>query len=175
MLALAHARRWPRAGYRLPDHPVQREMLNEVAQATGLAPSRIATAVDGCGVVTFALPLSRMAGAFARLQSLEAGDRVATAMRTHPELIRGPGAADTLLMQTLAGWVAKAGAEGLLCAVAPDGLAVALKVADGNGRAVKPALAALVERLGYALPEFARVPVTNSRGEAVGELVCPGV
>ena len=47
----------------------------------------IPTAVDGCGVVTFALPLERMALMFSRLESIDA--RVATAMRAHPELVRG--------------------------------------------------------------------------------------
>ena len=40
-------------------------------------------------------------------------------------------------------------------------------VEDGNLRAVSPALA----RLFPDLEEFARVPVTNSRGEEVGEVV----
>ena len=170
MLALAAARGWPRSGYRLPPHPVQREMLAEVAGASGVPASGIGAAVDGCGVVTFALPISSMADAFSRLESLEGGDRVTAAMRRHPVLIRGPEAPDTILMRALPGWIAKGGAEGLLCAAAPDGLGIALKVADGNARAIRPALAAFLERLGYSLPELARVPLANSRGETVGEL-----
>jgi hypothetical protein len=42
-------------------------------------------------VVTFALPLERMAFAYSRLEQLDGGARVAAAMRAHPELIRGPG------------------------------------------------------------------------------------
>ena len=55
-------------------------------------------------------------------------------MRAHPDLIRGPLAADTRLMRALPGWTAKGGAEGLLCASGPDGLGVALKCADGASR-----------------------------------------
>ena len=33
-------------------------------------------------------------------------------MRAHPDLIRGPEAADSILMRELAGWAAKGGAEG---------------------------------------------------------------
>ena len=54
--------------------------------------------------------------AFAVLETLEAGDRVAAAMRARPELIRGETAADTMLMRALPGWIAKGGAEGLMCA-----------------------------------------------------------
>jgi L-asparaginase II len=92
-------------------------------------------------------------------------------MRAHPRLIRGDRAADTMLMQTLPGWIAKGGAEGLMCA-AGDGLGVALKAEDGSARPLRPALAALLGRLGHDLPpDFAVVRVENSRGEAVGEIV----
>ena len=126
------------------------------------------SAVDGCGVLTFALPLERMATAFARLEALDGGRRVADAMRARPELVRGGGAPDTELMR-LGGWVAKGGAEGLLCA-ARDGLGVALKVEDGAQRPLGPALAALLARLGYEMGELGRSWVTNSRGEVVGEV-----
>ena len=57
-------------------------------------------------------------------------------------------AADSLLMRQLDGWTAKGGAEGLLCAAGPGGLGIALKVEDGAMRAVRPALAELLRRLG---------------------------
>jgi L-asparaginase II len=170
MLALCRAKSWPSEGYRLPEHPVQQAMLAEVAAAAEVEPASIPTGVDGCGVVTFALPLQRMAFAFSRLEGLEGGDRVARAMRAHPDLIRGPSAADTVLMRTLTGWIAKGGAEGLLCAASPDGLGVALKVEDGATRAVRSASAAFLARLGVDGLEPS-VPLTNSRGEVVGEIV----
>jgi L-asparaginase II len=92
-------------------------------------------------------------------------------MRARPELIRGDGSADTDLMRALPGWVAKGGAEGVLCAAGPDGTAVALKCEDGNGRPLKPALAVVLGGLGTELGDgFRRVPVHNSRGDAVGEV-----
>ena len=74
--------------------------------------------------------------------------RIIGAMRAHPDLIRGPQAADTVLMQTQPGWVAKGGAEGLLCAVSADGLGVALKIEDGSQRAIRPAAASSSRRSG---------------------------
>ena len=176
MLALCRARGWPAPGYRLSGHPVQEGCRAEVAAAAEVDASEMPTAVDGCGVVTFALPLERMAHAFARLESLDAGDRVAAAMREHPELIRGGDAADTLLMKAAPGWTAKGGAEGLLCAAGPDGLGVALKVEDGSGRGVRPALGAFLVRLGLdgqalTAAGLGALPLLNSRGEECGEIV----
>ena len=170
MLALCRTMGWPSEGYRLPGHPCQQAMLAEVAGVAEVDPETIETAVDGCGVVTFALPLERMAHAFSRLEGLDAGGRVARAMRAYPELIRGPLAADTMLMQLQPGWVAKGGAEGLLCAASPDGVGLALKVEDGNTRAVRTALAAFLAQLGVETGELGIVPVENSRGEVVGQL-----
>jgi L-asparaginase II len=170
MLALCRAHGWDSPGYRLADHPCQRAMLTEVARAADVAEDELATAVDGCGVVTFALPLERMALAFARLERLDGGDRVAAAMRAHPELIRGPGGVDTMLMRAREGWIAKGGADGVMCAAGPSGLGVALKVEDGAGRAVGPALASFLETVGYPVNKLEVAPVQNSRGEVVGEI-----
>jgi L-asparaginase II len=170
MLALCRAHGWDSRGYRLQDHLCQHAMLAEVARASDLDEDELETAVDGCGVVTFALPLERMALAFARLERLDGGDRVAAAMRAHPALIRGPDGDDTNIMRAHEGWIAKGGAEGLMCAAGPRGLGVAVKIEDGNGRAVGPAVAAFLARLGYPVEKLERTPVKNSRGEVVGEI-----
>ena len=163
MLALCHANNWPYEGYRLAEHPCQQAMIAEVAELAQTAD--IPTAVDGCGVVTFALPLERMAAAFTRID-----ERVAAGMREYPELIRGSGALDTSLMQKLSGWTAKGGAEGLLCAAGPDGLGLALKAEDGQQRALQPALGFFLDRLGLDGSAFGPVPIRNSRDEVVGSV-----
>ena len=169
MLALCRAKGWRSEGYRLEGHRVQREMLAAHAEASEVAEDEIRTAVDGCGVLTFALPLERMAHAFARFTQLDGGDRIAVGMRAHPDLIRGPRAADSRLMKTLPGWIAKGGAEGLFCA-AGDGIGVALKVEDGNGRAVGPAAASFFRQVDLDLGDLAVQRLDNSRGEQVGEI-----
>jgi L-asparaginase II len=163
MLALCRAKGWPLAGYRLAEHPCQQAMLAQVAALTET--NDIPTAIDGCGVLTFALPLDRMATAFTRID-----EAVADAMRAHPELIRGPKALDTNLMQALPGWVAKGGAEALLCAARPDRFGLALKVEDGSNRALRPALGAFLESVGLDGSAFGPVPICNSRNEVAGEL-----
>lgn len=170
-LALCRVRGWDSAGYRLPGHPLQQAMLAEVAAAAEVEGGSLPTATDGCGVVTFALPLDRCAHMFARLPALDGGQRVVGAMRGHPELLRGPVAADAALIGAIDGWVAKGGAEGLFCACSPDGLGVALKVEDGAFRAVRPALAAFLRTLGVETGELGIVTVDNSHGEVVGEVM----
>jgi L-asparaginase II len=171
MLALCRAHGWASGGYRLATHPVQQACLAEIASASDVPDAEIPTAVDGCGVLTFALPLERMALLFSRLEQVEGGARVAAAMRAHPDLIRGPVAADSLLMRELEGWTAKGGAEGLMCAVGPDVLGIALKVEDGSMRPMRPALAEFLRRLGLETGELGEEPLENSRGELVGEVV----
>ncbi len=173
MLALCRARGWRSEGYRLEGHRAQREMLAIHAEAAEVREDELPTAVDGCGVVTFALPLERMAFAFSRLERLEGGDRVAAAMQAHPDLIRGPKGTDTILMKALPGWIAKGGAEGLLCA-AGDGLGIALKAQDGNSRALGPAAASLLARLGRPVPELEVLRLENSRGEPIGAICSTG-
>jgi L-asparaginase II len=164
MIAVCRAHGWPVEGYRHPEHPLQPLLLAEVAAAAELDEAEVGTGVDGCGVVAFAIPLERAALAFSRLEELEGGERVAAAMRAHPVLVGGDGATDTTLMQQHPGLLAKGGAEGLFCA-GGRGLGLALKVADGNPRALRPALAAVGGRLGVPLEAFAEVPVGNRHGE----------
>jgi L-asparaginase II len=151
-LAVCRANGWPFGGYRLPEHPLQARIDELVGGGE--------RAVDGCGIPTFAMPLTDQAGLLLRTP-----ERIAAAMRADPEIVGGKGADDTALMRALPGWLAKRGAEGLLCAVSPDGRGYAFKVADGNSRALRPAIAAT---LGVAA--FATVPLVNSRGEPVGAI-----
>ncbi|HUK95873.1 MAG TPA: asparaginase [Gaiellaceae bacterium] len=168
MIAVCRARGWPVAGYFRADHPLQLEIAGLMADTAATAD--IATGIDGCGVPCFAVPLERAAFAFSRLPGLDGGDRIAAAMRARPDLVGGDGGTDTELMRLLPGWIAKGGAEGLMCAASPDGIGLAVKVADGNSRAIRPALAAFGEALGLDLAPFAQVPLENSHGEPAANL-----
>jgi L-asparaginase II len=183
MLALAVANGWPTEGYHLADHPVQRRMLAEVARWTGVDEGRIGTAVDGCGVLCFAVPLQAMALSFARFARAaargEAPARVVSAMTAHPFCVGGSGRLCTALMERAGDRLfVKTGAEGVYCAGLPErGLGVALKALDGGRRAAEVALLGSLEQLGALTPEdvqalagFARPTLRNTRGEAVGEV-----
>jgi L-asparaginase II len=169
MLALCRARGWSTQGHRLPDHPVQQHAREAHEEAAEAEPNELPTATDGCGVVTFALPLERMAHAYARFEKLPHARTISDAMRAHPELVGGPDGVDYQLMRAARGWFAKGGAEGLLCAA--DGTTgIALKAEDGASRPLGPALAAFLAPLGIALLDLETHAVRNSRGELVGEL-----
>ena len=121
--------------------------------------------------MTFALPLERMAHAYSRLESLPGGDRVAEAMRARPDLVGGPDGVDFVLMRAAPGWLAKSGAEGLLCAAAPGGIGVVLKSEDGaRGRTARRSRASSAGSAS-TLASLAEVPLLNSRGERVGLIV----
>jgi L-asparaginase II len=175
-LARCIAEDWPLDGYFRAGHRLQKAMRDCVVDACGLtAVSQEAT--DGCGMRTFAVPLSALARAFGALASGglgPSGDRCAQAMRAHPQLVAYDGAIDTELMRAEDGLVAKIGAEGVLAVGLPDGRGLALKVRDGSVRAVAPAGVALARSalgLDAEVPEtLAAAPIVNSRGLRVGEL-----
>src|SRR6266849_964899 len=190
MLALARYHDWPTEFYTRLEHPVQQRCLAEVSRWTEVPAAEIKTAVDGCGVVCFGLPLKNMAWAYARLANADLGLRIADSkgarpvrnpqsaivesMLRHPELIAGEGRPCTEMMRAHpARVITKVGAEGVYCALVPqERLGVALKVTDGHAVASALAMAAVLEELGLR-PRPASLtarPNVITRGEIVGGL-----
>ena len=166
-LFLCRQRGWKTEGYRLSEHPLQQEIRTRVAETVGRPAGGIPSAIDGCGVPTFALTLTEMAlmfAGFARGEPEGIGTLTA-AMMAHPALVGGPQAVDTLTMRALPGAVAKRGAEGLLCVSLPDGAGLALKAEDGAHRAAYAAAGTVL-----GIPELADRPVHSSRGDLVGNV-----
>ena len=169
MLALAKHHGWPTEFYARVEHPVQQRCLKSVSDYTDVPAKEIGVAVDGCGVACFALPLRQMALAYTRLDG-----PVLEAMTIHPELIAGDGRPCTEMMRAHPGRVvAKVGAEGIYSALLiRESLGVALKVEDGHSVASALAIATVLSELGLK-PQPATLlkrPITNSRGEIVGEM-----
>ncbi len=96
-------------------------------------------------------------------------------MIAHPELVSGTGRACAILMRACEGVAVKTGAEGFYAAIIPKlGLGIALKIDDGAGRAAETTIATLLDKLGVLNDDkraraILRAPVTNTRGEIVGE------
>ena len=187
MLALAVAEGWPTEGYAHADHPVQMLMLETVAALSGLEPGGVAIGIDGCSVPVFGLPLAAMALGYARFAVADpegeprdrALARIRQAMVRHPRATGGAQRFSTSLMEATSGaLVAKGGAEGLECLGLPEkGLGIAVKSEDGHGRAVAPAVVALLGACGLLEPahrerleSWRRPIVRNHAGLAVGEL-----
>ena len=92
-------------------------------------------------------------------------------MQAHPEMLRGPVAADALLIRSFDGWVAKGGAEGLFCAL----LAGRARRSRSRSRTAPSGRCCRRSRrccggLGIDPAGLGETPVENSRGERVGEL-----
>lgn len=184
MLGRAMTAGWPTEGYERPQHPVQQDALRSVSLWAEHPQDDIGRAIDGCGVVEFALPLARLARAYANFGQAacdhdSVAARILHAMRTRPFLIGGTDRFDTVVSEETDGTVIlKLGAEGVHAGVVPSlGIGVAIKVEDGAPRAQYPAVLRLLQHLD-ALPadlpprlaEFLRRPLRNTRGEVVGEV-----
>ncbi|MGH2523343.1 MAG: asparaginase, partial [Anaerolineales bacterium] len=197
MLAQAKHRGLPLADYINPSHRVQQSILSAFAEMCSLKPGEVVIGIDGCSAPNFAVPLLSAATAYARLadpRRLPAARALTlrtifAAMTSHPDMVRAPGGFDTELMHARPGViVAKGGAEGYYGmgvaagALSHDspGLGIALKIADGAGRAVPPVALEALRQLGIlddtALERLAgfgyapRTPVKNRRGLAAGEM-----
>jgi L-asparaginase II len=164
MLATAVANGWDVGTYLDGEHPVQRLIDRYIDGAAG---GVCHTGVDGCGAPTAMVTLAGLARA---VRALAVGETaVYAAMRAHPDLVAGPGRDDTTLMFAVPGLITKGGAEGVHVAAHADGRAVALKIADGSGRARLPVMLAALRALGFDVTAVP-VPPILGHGSPVGEV-----
>lgn len=157
MLATAKHLGEPLAGYWEPSHPVQLRVRAVIAEMSGIPVGDDVLGIDGCAVPTWAIPLRSLARMFATLGTGEglsqtrraAVERIMKSCWAEPELVAGPGRADSVVMRRLPGEVfLKTGAEGVYCGSFPRlGLGFALKIDDGTKRASAGAAMALIERV----------------------------
>jgi len=157
-LLLSRLKDWSMEDYWQPTHPSQVAYRAAVAKAYGTTPERLQTAIDGCGVETYAFTLREVAQAYAMLAdptAIPTRDRrseiapaltiVRDAMLAEPEMVAvRHDRLDTSLMKAAPGrLISKAGMEALRAIAilpgervgvydhGPSGLAV--KIEDGDG------------------------------------------
>lgn len=162
---------WPTASYLDPDHPLQRAVTQTFIELTG-APADV-VGVDGCGAPLLATSVGRLARAIGALLRGESGSmerRLVEAMTAHPTYVSGTNRTELRLMQAFPGLVAKTGAEAVYVVGAPDGTAIALKIADGTERGVHVVMARALELAGLQHPVLAERPLVLGGGRPVGEL-----
>lgn len=194
MLAYAKFIGAPLETYEHPDHPIQQNMVDLVAQICDYPREDIRIAIDGCAAPNFALPVSAMARGFLHLvhpspestdEMRAASERVVSSMMTYPGMVGGTERLDTLIMQSMPGQIiSKIGAEGVwLAAILPcekyeRGLGIALKIEDGNDNRARAAVAlevlrqlGLLDDAGYEnLRAHAPLAIKNRRGDIVGDV-----
>jgi L-asparaginase II len=158
LILLSRLKGWDPEGYWQEDHPAQVAYRGVVARAFDVSPDRLITAIDGCGLLTYAFPLREVARAYALLADPGAVGKkdaraslapalalVRDAMIANPEMIGGTrDRLDTSLMKALPGRiVSKSGMEALrgvaiLAGPRTNGseapaTGMAIKIEDGDG------------------------------------------
>ncbi len=181
----------PTAGYIDPAHPLQRQILDDLARFAGVAVGDVGLGTDGCSLPTYLVPLEATARAYAALADPEAAGvdrklvpevrRIVDAMTSVPEMVAGSGHFTTRLMQTTGGRIlGKEGAQGYYAAAVrgPVALGLVLKVADGDLRCRDGVVLELLRQAGVLsgaeldeLGSFHRVEILSHRGRVVGEVV----
>ncbi|MQA60283.1 MAG: asparaginase [Actinophytocola sp.] len=149
MLATVRGNGWSLSDYLEPDHPLQKEIARTAEDLSGEPVAHVA--VDGCGAPLFALSLTGLARAVARIAAGAEGSAehaVAEAIRAHPNMLGGSNRPVTELIRAVPELIAKDGYEGVMVAAMPDRSVVAVKIADGSGRARTPVTAAGLAMLG---------------------------
>jgi len=179
-LAYCRLHEHPIENYLDSGHPLQqriRTTASRFAHGDTLAP-----AIDGCSAPNFAMPLKRLAQLYAWIAAEDTPESQAItfAMAHHPDLISGTQRADLAIMQSGKGdWISKAGAEGMQAiGVRSQGFGIAIRIADGNSRAVHAATVEVLEQLdllddssGTPLAAYDCPPIRNYRGIETGGVV----
>lgn len=170
MLAACARRGWPLESYLDPSNELH-QLIHRVVEKAAAEPVT-AVGTDGCGAPLLAISLTGLARAFRSFVLATPGSperRVADAMRTHPEYVAGTRRPDTWLMRAVPGLLSKMGAEAVQAVALPDGRALAFKVEDGAGRALKPVLGRALDVMGVRVEDLGKVAVLGG-GREVGEI-----
>jgi L-asparaginase II len=188
MLATAKHMNEPIENYFDLNHPVQQRILTAVSEMTEYPKEDIEIGIDGCGVPVHGLPLERLAYGYAKMANPDglpenrrnSIKRITEAMVREPEMVGGTGRYCTDFMRVGQGrFIGKAGAEGVYCIGDHEmGIGIAIKIEDGNGRAVYPVAVEVLKQLNFLteqqieeLMNHYRPKLRNARNEVIGELV----
>ncbi len=178
-LAYCRLHGWSIAEYLDPDAPAQRHIRKAVQRfAPGV---ELPMGIDGCSAPNYAMPLTRLAHAYAQLATgaTPALAAIAYAMTRHPDLVSGTQRTDLALMQTAPDdWVTKIGADGVQAiGVKSKGIGIAIRIADGNARALHAVTVEVLQQLGLLgdvtntpLTRYAHPNVVNNRGIVTGRV-----
>ena len=182
MLALAKHLGAETKGYINEQHPVQRIILEYLAELSG--ESDIPTETDGCSAPTPFMTLKTIAEIFQSLASCKRPElkKVYDAMVAHPELVGGTNHFDSIFISALDGrGVTKVGGEsvrGISLNTEKYGpIGVSIKILDGSFRAMPLAVMKLLEHLELLsedeknkLNKFKTKKLTNHNGLQVGHI-----
>ncbi len=181
MLALCVHHGWSLDNYISKEHPVQQLIVKTVSSMTEVPIEKVGIGIDGCGVPVFFLPLKNLAISYAKLTYTSDQDihRLMEAILSHPEMIAGDGRICTDIMRVSGKKVfAKTGAEGgYAMSLMEKGWGVAIKIEDGNNRAMQPVIIEALRQLDIItkkeedkLQTYHHPVIKNHRKETVGSI-----
>ncbi|RYF02708.1 MAG: asparaginase [Oxalobacteraceae bacterium] len=176
----------PLDNYVAPGHPLQRAVRATLADCAQMDEEQLPTGLDGCSAPNFAMPLARLAHLYARLAQGANDPRLGAAMgdlfdamTARPDLVSGTERTDLHWMGAGGGdWVAKIGADAVQAiGIRSAGIGIAIKVADGNVRALHPAVYSVLDQLGLLnaerrslLERYRNPAIKNARGTVAGDI-----
>lgn len=166
----------------------QSMVLETAAKMYGVDKNQVLIGIDGCSAPNFGLPLRYTATAFCKLANGDGGTpevsaglkRVKAAMTEFPEMFSGEGRFDLALMRTFPGnIICKGGAEAIQgIGFAEPTLGIAVKIEDGNPRALYTVCIEILKQLGLLkieqapqLQPFYNPEIRNYRNILTGRIV----
>ncbi|GAA0137336.1 asparaginase [Paenibacillus sp. YSY-4.3] len=163
VLAYCKMKGFDLASYHEPDHPVQQEIVDTLAQLADISAEDIGRGTDGCGFPVFALPLSALAAAYMKLacpdrirdnSTAEAVRQITRAMNARPELVGGSGRIDSALLED-DNIIAKGGFKGVYgFSLKRERLGISFKVSDGSEEEWGRIVLEILKQLDYSNKEL---------------------
>jgi L-asparaginase II len=157
-LALARFLNEDIAHYLDPKSKTQLLVKQAVGDMCDFPAEQISIGIDGCSAPVFSVPIHNLAIGFAKLATGRGNDekmtaavqRIRQAIWSHPKMVSGEKRLDYDLKRSFPNnLVCKIGAEGLEgVGLADPGIGIAVKILDGNSRALGPVIVELLKQLG---------------------------
>ncbi len=185
MLLACQTKGWSSEGYNMPEHPMQVANNETMARYANTVPEKLVCGVDGCGVPSWWMDLQMIATVSARYSDPEFGgdfekkvrERIFDAYHKAAWFTSGTDRFGTPFNAESDGkWLGKIGGEAVFgVSIRGRSLGIAIKVMDGNKRALGPALLHAMKTWDLItddqlarLADWVNVPRKNAPGTLVG-------
>lgn len=120
---------WSTEDYLMPDHPIQKLVVEVLEEFSG--EKILHTTVDGCGAPLHSMTLEAVARAIGKFSHTET--ELVDTLTKNGWVISNHSVPDAILLDY--GFIAKNGAEGVFVVGTQSGYGICIKIADGNLRA----------------------------------------
>jgi len=162
------------------EHPVQKSITKRLKEYFEICSNDyFSLAMDGCGVPTYAVSLTKLAIAYQNMSTTDSMRNVFRSIISKPYMIAGQERIDTIITSEL-GYIAKSGSDGIFCINCPEKrIGIALKIESGNDDAAESAIVEVLEYLGLLtktaktrLESYRCLEIRTSTG-AISGTYCP--